>query len=428
MNPATDNSGTPPQVRCAIYTRKSTQEGLDDAFTSLDAQRQAAEAYILSQQQAGWRCLPEPYDDGGFTGSNLERPALQRLLADVQAGQIDCLVVAKVDRLSRSLLDFAQLMEILDRHQVAFVSVTQLFNTATSMGRLVLHILLSFAQFERELIAERTRDKIAAARRQGHWTGGMPLLGYDVDGPGGPLVVNPAEAERVRAIFILYREEHDLRVVVEELARRGWVQKRWQTRQGRWRGGQPFTSASLRRLLSNVTYRGQVRYREEIHPAPHPALIDAALWNQVQTLLARAGNRPGARVRLPHESFLHGILRCVACDDAMVASTSRKGTRCYRYYVCRSAQTKGWKSCPAPSVSAGLIERLVLEQLADLDPPGLALREPEPKPGEAARRLRRLLQRVDYDRGQGQLVITLQPEHATVLADEPGRRAQETQP
>jgi site-specific DNA recombinase len=180
------NATTPPPVRCAIYTRKSTQEGLDAAFTSLDAQRDAALAYIHSQQHAGWRCLPERYDDGGFTGGNLDRPALKRLLADIQAHKLDCLMVHKVDRLSRSLLDFARLMEVLDQHQVAFVSVTQQFNTATSMGRLVLHILLSFAQFEREIIAERTRDKIAAARRKGKWAGGMPLLGYDVDPPSAP--------------------------------------------------------------------------------------------------------------------------------------------------------------------------------------------------------------------------------------------------
>jgi site-specific DNA recombinase len=232
-------------------------------------------------------------------------------------------------------------MEIFDKHQVAFVSITQLFSTATSMGRLVLHILLSFAQFERELIAERTRDKIAAARRQGHWAGGMPLLGYDVDRTGGHLVLNPAEAEQVRAIFALYREKQDLGLVVEELARRGWVQKHWQTRKGRVRGGQAFTTASLRRLLTNVTYRGQVRYRGEVHPSAHPALMDAALWEQVQSLLRRSNTRPNSSRRPPQVSFLHGILRCVACDCPMSANSSRKGTRCYRYYVCSAAHRAG---------------------------------------------------------------------------------------
>src|SRR6266849_875806 len=191
-------------VRCAIYTRKSTEEGLDQDFNSLDAQREAAEAYIHSQAHAGWTCLPDRYDDGGYTGSNLDRPALQRLLADIEAGHVDCVLTHRVDRLSRSLLDFARMMETFDKYHVAFVSVTQQFNTATSMGRLVLNVLLSFAQFEREIISERTRDKIAATRRKGKWTGGHPLLGYDVDPRGKFLVVNEDEALRVREIFALY--------------------------------------------------------------------------------------------------------------------------------------------------------------------------------------------------------------------------------
>jgi site-specific DNA recombinase len=285
---------------------------------------------------------------------------------------------------------------------------------------------LSFAQFEREIIAERTRDKIAAARRQGHWAGGMPLLGYDVDGRGGHLVVNPPEAKRVRAIFALYRAEQDLGRVVEELARRGWVQKRWQTRKGRWRGGLPFTTTSLRRLLSNVTYRGQVRYRDEVHPGEHPALIGAALWDQVQGLLRRSGTRSGPRVRHPQVSFLHGILRCVACDSAMVATSSRKGSRCYRYYVCSAAQKHGWKSCPAPCVSADMMERLVLEQLERLDPQAVAALGPGPAPGEQARLMHRLLQRVDYDRAQRKLAITLQADHAAVLAETAVQAEKET--
>src|SRR5215470_12022495 len=216
----------PPQtVRCAIYTRKSTEEGLDQEFNSLDAQREAAQAYIASQQHAGWSLLPERYDDGGYTGGNMDRPALAQLLRDIAGGRIDCVVVYKVDRLSRSLLDFAKMMETFEQHQVAFVSITQQFNTATSMGRLVLHILLSFAQFEREIIAERTWDKMAAARRKGKWAGGMPLLGYDVEPRSSKLVVNAAEAQRVRAIFRLYLEHEGWLPVLAELQRRGWVSK-----------------------------------------------------------------------------------------------------------------------------------------------------------------------------------------------------------
>src|SRR6516225_8286704 len=366
MTPPASAVVPPATVRCAIYTRKSTEEGLDQAFTSLDAQREAALAYVHSQQHAGWIALPECYDDGGYSGGTMDRPALAQLLRDIQAGQIDCLIVYKVDRISRSLLGFAKMMEIFDRHQVAFVSVTQNFSTATSMGRLVLHILLSFAQFEREIIAERTRDKIAAARRKGQWAGGMPLLGYDVDPRGSQLVVNATEAERVRAIFALYRERQALGPVVQELARRGWVQKCWRTRKGRLRGGQPFTTSCLRRLLTNATYRGQIRYHDEIHPGEHPALVDAKLWEPVQALLRRSRTH-GPRIHNPHGSFLHGILRCLPCGCPMIATSSAKGSRYYRYYVCRAAQKQGWKSCPAPAVSAGTIEQVVLEQLQRLE-------------------------------------------------------------
>ncbi len=195
-------------VRCAIYTRKSTEEGLQQEFNSLDAQRESAEDYIKSQQHEGWTCLPDRYDDGGFTGGNMDRPALRRLMADIEAGRVDCVIVYKVDRLSRSLLDFAQLMGTFDKHQIAFVSVTQQFNTTNSIGRLMLNVLLSFAQFEREIISERTRDKIAATRRKGKWCGGLPPLGYDV--VDTTLVLNQGEAEQVRAIFNLYVQHEGL--------------------------------------------------------------------------------------------------------------------------------------------------------------------------------------------------------------------------
>src|SRR6266849_4114862 len=207
-------------IRCAIYTRKSTEEGLEKEFNSLDAQRESGEAFIASQLHEGWVCLPDHYDDGGFTGGNMDRPALKRLMGDIEAGKVDTVVVYKVDRLSRSLLDFARMMETFDKHQVAFVSVTQQFNTATSMGRLILNVLLSFAQFEREMISERTRDKMAATRRKGKWAGGPLILGYDLDPGGGHLVVNEAEADRVRAIFELYLELGALLPVVQELGRR----------------------------------------------------------------------------------------------------------------------------------------------------------------------------------------------------------------
>jgi site-specific DNA recombinase len=356
----------PTTMRCAIYTRKSTEEGLEQEFNSLDAQRESAEAFIASQRHEGWTCLPERYDDGGYTGGNLDRPALARLLADIGAGQVQVVVVYKVDRLSRSLLDFAKMMETFDKHSVSFVSVTQQFNTATSMGRLVLHVLLSFAQFEREIISERTRDKIAAARRKGKWSGGHPLLGYDVDPRGSKLVVNEAEADQVRAIFALYLEHHGLIPVIQELARRGWVNKRWVTRKGRVRGGRVFTKTSLYQVLTNVAYVGKVKHKSDVHAGEHAAIVDEEVWRSVQDTLRRNGAATRDVVPNRFGAFLKGLLRCASCHCAMTPSTAKRGkTRRYRYYVCTNAQKCGWSACPSKAVPAGEIERFVLERIAE---------------------------------------------------------------
>ena len=279
-------------VRCAIYTRKSTEEGLEQEFNSLDAQRESAEAYIKSQQHEGWICLPDRYDDGGFTGGNMERPALRRLMADIEAGRIDCVVVYKVDRLSRSLLDFAQLMAKFDKHQIAFVSVTQQFNTTNSMGRLMLNVLLSFAQFEREIISERTRDKIAATRRKGKWCGGLPPLGYDV--VDTKLVLNQSEAEQVRAIFDLYVQHEGLIGVVQELDTRGWRTKQWTTKKGTTKGGRPYDKNMLYSMLRNMLYLGKLKYKTEIHEGEHEPIISQDVWNRVQRLLQRNGSNGGS--------------------------------------------------------------------------------------------------------------------------------------
>ena len=225
-------SSTPRAVRCAIYTRKSTEEGLSQEFNSLDAQRECAQAYIVSQRQQGWTLLPDHYDDGGFSGANLARPALQRLLAEIQAGKIDCVVIYKVDRLSRSLFDFARIMQILEKHAVSFVSVTQQLNSSTPMGRLTLHVLLSFAEFEREIISERTRDKQSAARRKGKWTGGYPVLGYDPELGHGRLVLNEGEADQVREIFGWFLRDGSLDSTLAEMRQRSWRMKSWTTRKG----------------------------------------------------------------------------------------------------------------------------------------------------------------------------------------------------
>ncbi len=362
-NPTAGPRATVPLVRCGIYTRKSTEEGLQQEFNSLDAQREAGEAFIASQQGEGWTCLPDRYDDGGFTGGNTDRPGLQRLLADVEAGKIDCVVVYKVDRLSRSLLDFAAMMQAFERHHVSFVSVTQQFNTATSMGRLVLNVLLSFAQFEREIISERTRDKIAATRRKGKWAGGRPILGYDIDARGYHLVVNEEESARVRAIFALYLEHESLLPVVRELEQRGWCNKRWLTRAGKERGGDPFTKTNLHRLLTNVAYTGKVRYKDEVHDGEHPAIVDPTIFARVQDLLQRNGRTGGAPVRNQFGAFLKGLLRCVPCGCAMSPSHTTKGDKRYRYYVCSNAQKRGWDRCPSKAVPAAQIEQLVLERI-----------------------------------------------------------------
>jgi site-specific DNA recombinase len=362
-NGATAERSTVKLVRCAIYTRKSTEEGLEQEFNTLDAQREAGEAFIASQRHDGWHALPDRYDDGGFTGGNTDRPALRRLLADVEAGRIDCVVVYKVDRLSRSLLDFTRLMEAFDKQRVSFVSVTQQFNTGSSMGRLVLNVLLSFAQFEREIIAERTRDKIAAMRRKGKWAGGLPPLGYDVDPTTSKLMVNADEAAVVRGIFALYREHGSLLPVVDELRDRGWANKRSRTKKGTERGGKPFDRTSLYRLLTNVAYVGQVAHKGEVHPGEHPPIIAPEVFTEVQNHLRRNGRTGGVVARNRFGALLKGLLRCTACDCAMTPTHTVKGDKRYRYYVCSAAQKNGRKTCPARSVPAGAVEQFVVDRI-----------------------------------------------------------------
>ena len=354
------------KIRCAIYTRKSTDEGLEQEFNSLDAQREAAEAYIESQKHERWICLPERYDDGGFSGGTIERPAIKRLLAEVEAGQVDCIIVYKVDRLSRSLLDFARIMGVLDQRGISFVSVTQQFNTTSSMGRLTLNILLSFAQFEREIIAERTKDKMSAARKKGKWVGGVPVLGYDVDPAGGRIVVNGDEASRVKAIFELYLERQSLLKTVKELRRKGWTTKQWITRKEIERGGAPFDKNSLLRLLSNIIYIGKVDYRGTIYEGEHEAIVDEKLWRSVQKCLRRNGNNGGRTSRNKHGALLKGMLYCTPCKTPMTHTYSTKKNKRYRYYVCTKAQKEGWDQCPTKSLPAGEIESFVVERIKSI--------------------------------------------------------------
>jgi len=353
-------------VRCAVYTRKSTEEGLEQDFNSLDAQREAAEAYIASQRHEGWSLISERFDDGGYTGANMDRPALSKLLTAVETRKVDCVVVYKVDRLSRSLLDFAKLMETFDRCGVSFVSVTQQFNTTSSLGRLTLNILLSFAQFERELISERTRDKMSAARKRGKWVGGHPVLGYDIDPNGGRLVVNIGEARQVTEIFDLYLRHHSLMPVVHELERLGWRTKQWKTEAGRERGGKPFIKKSVYMLLTNPLYTGFVNHKGKLYAGEHEALVDEATWNLVQSNLHHNGHTNGGGNKNKYGALLRGLLFCTPCGAPMVHTYTAREPKLYRYYVCYNAQQKGWKSCETKSVSAPVIETAVLDSIRAL--------------------------------------------------------------
>jgi site-specific DNA recombinase len=364
------------RVRCAIYTRKSTQDGLEQEFNSLDAQRESAEAYIASQKAEGWQCLPDRYDDGGFTGGNMDRPAVARLMADIEAGKVDCVVVYKVDRLSRSLIDFARLMELFERKKISFVSVTQQFNTTQSMGRLTLNILLSFAQFEREIISERTRDKIAAARRKGKWSGGRSVLGYDVDPGTKRLVVNAEDAELVREIFRMYLQRRSLLDVCRELNRRGLRTKAVTTSKGAAYGGREWDKPAVLKVLANVLYRGKVRYKTEMFPGEHEAIVDESLWTKVYELLRSNGRAGGMLVRNKHGALLKGLIHCGPCGFTMGHTIANKGKdRVYRYYTCYKAQKQGWDSCPCRSLPAEQIEGFVVEQIKRIgkDPAMLSL-------------------------------------------------------
>src|SRR5580698_1331341 len=392
---------TPRSVRCAIYTRKSTEEGLSQEFNSLDAQRECAEAYILSQGPQGWTVLPAHYDDGGFSGANLVRPALQRVLADIQAGKVDCVVIYKVDRLSRSLFDFARIMQILETHAVSFVSVTQQLNSSTPMGRLTLHVLLSFAQFEREIISERTRDKQSAARRKGKWTGGYPVLGYDPDPERGCLAVNDGEAALVREIFALFLRDEPLECTLAEMHRRGWQMKSWTTRKGHRHAGRRFDRAALVRLLSNVLYLGEVRHQGKVYGGEQAAILNRETWQQAQDLL---------RQRPCHEpvpkragALLQDLLGCGVCGGRMVPGYTTKRNRRYAYYVCRKAQQQGAATCPGQSIPAAGIEGRLLAGLqemaeaAEWQPLREALQGWSAlERAEQRRRLARVVERVDY--------------------------------
>lgn len=341
------------QLRCAVYTRKSTEEGLEQDFNSLDAQFEACAAYISSQRHEGWSLVKERYDDGGYSGGSLDRPGLRRLLADVEARRVDIIVVYKVDRLTRSLSDFAKIVEVLDSREASFVSITQSFNTTTSMGRLTLNVLLSFAQFEREVIAERVRDKVAASRRKGIWMGGSPPLGYEVR--DRKLVVNEGEAELVRHIFKRYVDLGCGRLLLQELKEQGV-----RTKVRADRGGVPFARGSLFYLLNNRTYLGEARHHDRWYPGEQDSIIDPRTWDAVQAALQRSRTAEALSKARTRTSVLAGRLM----DEQgrrMVPSHAKRRGRDYRYYVTVSDLLT--PSSPATRVPAWDLERAVRERI-----------------------------------------------------------------
>jgi len=363
--------------RCAVYTRKSSEEGLEQAFNSLDAQREAGIDYIKSQKHQGWVALPARYDDGGYSGGSTDRPGLQRLLADIQSRRVDVVVVYKVDRLSRSLADFARLMQTFDEHQVSFVSVTQQFNTTTSMGRLTLNMLLSFAQFEREVTGERIRDKIAATKRRGIWIGGIPPMGYrlpredDIGHTSGDRtlrVVDP-EAAIVRSIFQGYVETGSLVALAKRLDDAGSTTRRWRSAVGKPHGGRRLTTTQLYRILNNPIYLGKITHtrgdKTEVYDAAHIPIVSRALWDKAHARIERIEHE--ARHRWTHTHLLKGKIR--TCENFAMSpgsvqkvakgANSSAGTRVTRYYTSQKALKEGYANCPVKSINAGHLDDLV---------------------------------------------------------------------
>ena len=406
-------------LRCAIYTRKSSEEGLEQGFNSLDAQREACAAYVLSQAGEGWTLLPGVYDDGGFSGGSLERPGVQALIADIRAGRIDVIVVYKVDRLTRSLADFARLVELFDQHGVSFVSVTQAFNTTTSMGRLTLNVLLSFAQFEREVTGERIRDKIAASKAKGMWMGGRPPLGYD--GLDRKLVINPREAQVVRHIFDRYLELGSVTALQPDLKARGVRSKVWDNRQGETVGGSEFSRGALYHLLANPVYRGAIRHKERLYPDAHPAIIDEPVWTAVQSRLCANCPDPPETPRVTHGALLKGRV----FDDrggAMSAIHTKRGAKRYRYYTA-VAQRRGDPVGSLPRIACGVLEGFLVERLG----PALAAgwkpdAEPASRVAEAIERVSLGADRIEIMLAAASLEHRVRIAGATIEVAEPATR------
>ncbi|WP_307753590.1 recombinase family protein [Xanthomonas albilineans] len=362
MNDLTQMASTKARKRCAVYCRVSSDERLDQEFNSIDAQKEAGHAYVISQRTEGWMRVADDYDDPGFSGGNTDRPALKRLMADIERGQIDIVVVYKIDRLTRSLADFSKMVEVFERHGVSFVSVTQQFNTTTSMGRLILNVLLSFAQFEREVTGERIRDKIAASKRKGLWMGGVPPLGYDVE--HRKLVINETEATVVRRIFAQMLTIGSPTQIAANLAEEGITTKAWKTQEGQERLGTRIDKKYLHKLLRNRIYLGELSHKGSWYTGMHEAIIDPGLWGRVHEVLAQDGHRRAAqtKTRSRTDALLRGLLYAPS-GEPMYPTYSCKQGRKYHYYLSKSELRFGasGKSCerlPAPEIEAAVVAQI----------------------------------------------------------------------
>ena len=353
------------RMRCAVYTRKSSEEGLDQEYNSIDAQRDAGHAYIASQRAEGWIPVADDYDDPAFSGGNMERPGLKRLMADIEAGKIDVVVIYKIDRLTRSLADFSKMVEVFERQGVSFVSVTQQFNTTTSMGRLMLNVLLSFAQFEREVTGERIRDKIAASKRKGMWMGGVPPLGYDVE--NRRLVPNPQEAKLIRHIFTRFVELGSSTKLVKELKLDGVTSKAWTTQDGKVREGKPIDKGLVYKLLGNRTYLGELRHKEQWYQAEHLPIVDQPVWDSVHAILATNGRSRANATRATTPFLLKGIV--FGHDGRALTpwhSTKKTTGKRYRYYLPMRDLKEHAGASGLPRMPAAELESAVLDQLRNI--------------------------------------------------------------
>lgn len=358
-------SKTKAKKRCAIYTRKSCEEGLEQEFNSLDAQRLSAENYIMSQAHEGWVLINEHYDDGGYSGGDLNRPALQKLFEDIKAGKIDCIVVYKIDRLTRSLFDFNEIIKILDSHNVSFVAVTQSFNTANSMGRLMLNVLLSFAQYERELTGERIRDKIDASCKKGMWMGGSIPIGYDLK--DRRLIINENEAKIIRTLFDVYIEKGSITKTYRELNGLGFRTKIWTSSTGKTHGGNKFDKSNVKNILTNELYIGKINHKGNIYDGLHSAIIDDKTWQEAQNLVtSKKFEIPNPKFKVSELPLLKGAMSCGICGNKMTPTFTKKGNRKYRYYICQGKLKGKNEECRVGRIPAKETEDLVVNQILNI--------------------------------------------------------------